>query len=228
MKKNEAYDKLDIEVIPCCADLAHFNYNNVNVKETEQLKQQLQIPGNKKVISYLGSVGGWYMTKEMFQFVKCLLEQDPDFVMLVLTKDEKESVRAEALQQGIPSDKIVITTASREKMPLYISLSDCSIFFIRPTYSKKASSPTKHAELMGMGVPVVCNDIGDTGRIIEETRTGIVIKEFSEVEYRTRAKKIGEVISISKDQIRQAAYRYFDLDAGVAKYLEIYKRVLKD
>src|SRR4029453_2686001 len=107
-------------------------------------------------------------------------------------------------------------------MPLYISLSDCSIFFIRPTYSKKASSPTKHAELMGMGVPVVCNDIGDTGRIIEETRTGIVIKEFSEVEYRTRSKKIDEVMSISKDQIRQAAYRYFDLDAGVAKYLDIY------
>jgi len=228
MKKNEAYDKLDIDVIPCCADLAHFNYNNVNVRETEQLKQQLQIPSDKKVISYLGSVGGWYMTKEMFQFVNCLLEQDPDFVMLVLTKDEKEWVRTEALQQGIPPNKIVITTASREKMPLYISLSDCSIFFIRPTYSKKASSPTKHAELMGMGIPVVCNDIGDTGRIIEETRTGIVIKEFSEVEYRTQAKKIDELMSITKDHIRRAAYRYFDLDTGVAKYLEIYKRVLKD
>ena len=99
----------------------------------------------------------------MFSFVKCLLEQYPDFVMLVLTKDEPAWVRSEALQQGIPADKLIITTAPREKMPLYISLSDCSIFFIRPTYSKKASSPTKHAELMGMGVPVICNDIGDTG-----------------------------------------------------------------
>jgi len=227
MKKNKAYDNLEINVIPCCADLAHFNYNNVNAHDRQQLKQQLQISSDKKVISYLGSVGGWYMTKEMFQFVKCLLQQYPDFVMLVLTKDEKDWVKAEALQQGIPADKILITTASREKMPLYISLSDCSIFFIRPTYSKKASSPTKHAELMGMGIPVICNDIGDTGRIIEETGTGIMIKEFSEVEYRTQAKKIDEIMSISKDHIRQAAYCYFDLDAGVAKYLEIYKRVLK-
>ena len=228
LKKNEVYHNLDIDVIPCCADLVHFNYKNVNEKDTEQLKQQLQIPGNKKVISYLGSVGGWYMTKEMFHFVKCLLEQSPDFVMLVLTKDEKEWVRAEALQQGIPPDKILITTASREKMPLYISLSDCSIFFIRPTYSKKASSPTKHAELMGMGVPVICNDIGDTGWIIEETMTGIIIKEFSEEAYRLQVKGIGELMSISKEHIREAAFRYFDLDAGVAKYLEIYKRVLKD
>ena len=228
MKKNAAYDKLQIDVIPCCADLAHFNYNNVNAKQREQLKQQLQISGDKKVISYLGSVGGWYMTKEMFRFVNCLLEQHPEFVMLVLTKDEREWVRAEALQQGIPADKIIVTTAPREKMPVYISLSDCSIFFIRPTYSKKASSPTKHAELMGMGIPVICNDIGDTGRIIEETGTGIMIKEFLETEYRTAVKRIDEIMSISKDHIRQAAYRYFDLDAGVAKYLEIYKRVLKN
>ena len=228
MKKNEAYDKLQIDVIPCCADLAHFNYKNVNAEESEQLKRQLQIAGDKKVISYLGSVGGWYMTKEMFQFVKCLLELHPEFVMLVLTKDEKEWVRNEALQQGIPADKVIITTASREKMPLYISISDCSIFFIRPTYSKKASSPTKHAELMGMGIPVICNDIGDTGRIIDETRTGIMIKDFSESEYRAQVKRIDEIMSISKDHIRRAAFRYFDLDAGVAKYLEIYKRVLKD
>jgi len=79
-----------------------------------------------------------------------------------------------------------------------------------------------------MGIPVICNDIGDTGRIIEETGTGIMIKEFSEVEYRTQVKKIDEIMSISKDHIRQSAYRYFDLDAGVAKYLEIYKRVLKN
>ncbi len=228
IKKNEAYDKLEINVIPCCADLAHFNYDNVNTDDREQLKQQLQISADKKVISYLGSIGGWYMTKEMFQFVKCLLEQHPDFVMLVLTKDDRDRVKAEALQQGIPADKIIVTTTSREKMPLYISVSDCSIFFIRPTYSKKASSPTKHAELMGMGIPVICNDIGDTGNIIEETRTGIMIKEFSEAEYRTKAKNIDEIMNIPKDHIRQAAFRYFDLDAGVAQYMEIYKRVLKD
>lgn len=228
LKKQEAYEQLDIDVIPCCADLQHFNYNKVCAEEREQLRQQLQITGRKKVISYLGSVGGWYMTKEMFQFVKCLLEQYPDFVMLVLTKDEKDWVKAEALQQGIPADKIIITTATREKMPLYISLSDCSIFFIRPTYSKKASSPTKHAELMGMGIPVICNDIGDTGHIIEQTKTGIMVREFSEKEYKEQIKKLDEIMAIPKEHIRQTAFQYFDLDGGVADYLRIYKRVLKD
>ena len=159
-------------------------------RKRAKLRQQLKIDANKKVITYLGSVGGWYMTKEMFGFVSCLLRRYPEFVMLVLTRDEPAWVKAEAIQQGIPEDKLIITTAPREKMPLYISLSDCSIFFIRPTYSKKASSPTKHAELMGMGVPVICNDIGDTGHIIEQTKTGVMISEFTETEYEKQVQKM--------------------------------------
>ena len=226
--KQRPYERLIIDVIPCCADLEHFNYNRTNDEERKNLGRQLRIAESKKVITYLGSVGGWYMTKEMFSFVKCLLEVYPDFVMLVLTKDEPDWVKTEALQQGIPADKLVITTAPRERMPLYISLSHCSIFFIRPTYSKMASSPTKHAELMGMGVPVICNDIGDTGTIIDQTKTGIIVKEFSEAEYNLQVKRLDEVLAIPQEYIRQSAFRYFDLDAGVSNYLKVYKRILKE
>jgi glycosyltransferase involved in cell wall biosynthesis len=228
MQKRPENVNVTIDVIPCCADLELFNYSNVREEEKVDLKKQLKIDADKKVISYLGSVGGWYMTKEMFCFVKCLLDKHPEFVMLVLTKDEPAWVKAEAMQQGIPSDKLIITTAPREKMPLYISISNCSIFFIRPTYSKKASSPTKHAELMGMGVPVICNDIGDTGKVIEETKTGIMIREFSEAEYKSQIEKMSEVLTISKEHIRQSAFKYFDLEAGAAHYLQVYKRILKD
>lgn len=228
LQKQPNYKSLLIDVIPCCADLDLFNYHNVKEVEKKILKKQLQIDNHKKVISYLGSVGGWYMTKEMFSFVKCLLDKYPEFVMLVLTKDEPAWVRAEALEQGIPAEKLIITTAPREKMPVYISISDCSIFFIRPTYSKKASSPTKHAELMGMGVPVICNDIGDTGQIIEKTNTGVIISEFSETEYKRKVERLNDVLVIPKEHIRKSAFQYFDLEAGAANYLQVYKRVLKD
>jgi glycosyltransferase involved in cell wall biosynthesis len=226
--KQDAYKRLVIDVIPCCADLEHFNYNKVASNERDKLRQQLKIEAGKKVITYLGSVGGWYMTKEMFGFVSCLLKQYPEFVMLVLTKDEPAWVKSEAIQQGIPENKLIIATAPRERMPLYISLSDCSIFFIRPTYSKKASSPTKHAELMGMGIPVICNDIGDTGNIIEQTNTGVVIREFAEAEYEKQIQKMDEILVIPKEYIRQTAFQYFDLASGAASYLQVYKRILKD
>lgn len=225
LEKKE-YTGICIDVIPCCADLHHFDYNKVSLIERENIKQELGIDFKSKVITYLGSIGGWYMTKEMFSFFKVLLAQYPEFVMLVLTKDAPERVQEEAKQIGIPADKLVIRYSPRNELPRYLSISDCSIFFIRPTYSKIASSPTKHAELMGMGIPVICNDIGDTGTIIKETGTGLVVEAFTNKDYKNNVYQLNAVLSLSKASVREAAFRYFDLKAGVEKYLSMYRRIL--
>lgn len=231
--KNEMHSKPDyknvtIDVIPCCADLDHFDFHHINHEFTNGLREQLGIKSNDRVITYLGSVGGWYMTKEMFSFFKELLQQYPGFTMLVLTKDDPDRVKNEAAQYGIPGEKIIVRYAGRNELPDYLSLSDCSIFFIRPTYSKKASSPTKHAELMGMGIPVICNNIGDTGFVINDTHTGIVLDNFGDNEYIKIVKQMPELLAIDKEKIRQGAFKHFDLEKGAGVYLQIYKRILKD
>jgi glycosyltransferase involved in cell wall biosynthesis len=111
-------------------------------------------------------------------------------------------------------------------VPAYLGISDCSIFFIRPTFSKTASSPTKHAELMGMGIPVICNDIGDTGNIIEATKTGITVKSFSDDEYDKTIDRLQELLAIPKADIRRAAFEYFDLKRGAGKYAALYSKIL--
>ncbi len=226
--KREAYKELCVDVIPCCADLQHFDYQTTHEKDRQALRDQLQIGPNKKVITYLGSVGGWYLTKEMFSFVRYLVQQYPEFILLVLTKDAPGKVWQEAMHEGLLPDQLKVTYAVRKELPLYLSLSDCSIFFIRATYSKIASSPTKHAELMGMGIPIICNDIGDTGHIIAKTKTGSIVREFNELGYKKVIGRMDELQNISKEDIRQAAFTYFDLAKGVEKYLQIYKRILTE
>jgi glycosyltransferase involved in cell wall biosynthesis len=222
------YSHLAIDVIPCCADLDHFDYHHIKKDFAQGLREQLGIPPQKKVITYLGSVGGWYMTKEMFAFFRRLSLKYPQFVMLVLTKDDPGLVQQQAAAAGIPTEKIIVRYAGRNELPDYISLSDCSIFFIRPTYSKIASSPTKHAELMGMGIPVICNNIGDTGAVIDETKTGLVVREFTDNEYDKMINRMDELLSIPAEKIREGAFRYFDLEKGAGDYLQVYKRILKD
>lgn len=221
------YSHVAIQVIPCCADLDHFDFNKIPQQATDQLKDQLGIQPGKKVITYLGSVGGWYMTNEMFAFYKRLLIQYPDFVMLVLTKDDREKVIKESVAAGIPPEKIFVYYARREQVPLYLNMSDCSIFFIRPTYSKTASSPTKHAELMGMGIPVICNDIGDTGNIITATQTGAIVNSFADHDYDKVIEKLPQVFAISPSFIRKAAFDYFDLIKGAERYAELYSKIIK-
>jgi glycosyltransferase involved in cell wall biosynthesis len=219
------YSHLSIEVIPCCADLELFDFNKIPKQVTEDLKRELGIKPGQKVITYLGSIGGWYMTDEMFAFYKQVLLKYPEFVMLILTKDDTQRVIGEAGAAGIPPENLFVRYAKRRDVPAFLSISDVSLFFIRPTFSKTASSPTKHAELMGMGIPVICNDIGDTGNIIAATDTGLVVKSFSDDAYTEVVEKLPSLLALQKGIVRKAAFGYFDLKKGAESYGQLYKKI---
>ena len=220
------YKNLNIEVIPCCADFDHFDFHKVHPEEIYDLRRGLQIPDSARIISYLGSVGGWYMTNEMFSFFKLLMTQVPEYSMLILTKDDVEKVKTEASRMGIPGSKIFVTYSIRERLPQFMAMSSCSIFFIRSSFSKIASSPTKHGELMGMGIPVICNNIGDTGDIVNSTQTGVIVDHFSDDSFREVINKIGILENMDKEHIYNCGKKVFDLKSGVQKYLREYNRIL--
>ena len=100
-----------------------------------------------------------------------------------------------------------------------VSVSNVSIFFILPAYSKKASSPTKQAELFGLGIPVICNDnVGDTGQIVRENQAGLVISEFNDTSYRNFVDKIDEIEKIQADHLRNVSESYASLKMGAESY----------
>ncbi|MDP9230923.1 MAG: glycosyltransferase [Bacteroidota bacterium] len=108
-----------------------------------------------------------------------------------------------------------------------MALTNISIFLIKNSFSKIASSPTKHAELMGMGIPVICNGIGDTGEIIRSTKTGFVVDDFSEHSFQQAIDKIIELEKIDKAYIRHCATQIFALTIGVQRYLSVYNDIMK-
>lgn len=221
-----AYQHLSITVIPCCADLDHFDYLKVDPAAVQQLRLQLGLQESHKVLVYPGSVGGWYMTREMFRFFKALHHMQPQYRMLVLTPADPGRVMAEAAAEGVAPESIIISYASRERLPLFLAASHCSVFFIKNSFSKMASSPTKHAELMGMGLPVICNAIGDTGNIITETGTGLLVEQFDNASLEQAAAEVGRLEQLDKAHIRNGAFRYFDLQEGGARYAAIYRQLL--
>ena len=215
-----------IKVIPCCADLAHFNYNNVKEEDRKALKSRLGIPEGVKVLSYSGSLGTWYMMDEMLAFFNQFLLRYPDAIFLCLSKEPKEVMDAHLAKSGVDPSKIVMTFSNREELPLHLSLADYSIFFIYPTYSKLASCPTKHAELMGLGIPVICNDFGDTGAIVRATGVGALVKKFDVLNYATALSMLDSLPKAPSAEIREVAHQYYDLQEGIKKYSAIYAGLL--
>ena len=212
--------KSEINVIPCCADLDHFDYQK-NTTDNN-LKQELGIQNNEFVLGYLGSLGTWYLLDEMLDFFKVLL-QNKEAKFLFITKDNPSDILQAATQKNIPENKIIIRPCERENLPKMLSILDASIFFIIPSYSKKASSPTKQAELLGMGIPLICNaNVGDTNEILEKENVAIVLPNLSPTTYQDCIQKLPQFLSKNKADFRNIAYQYFSLEEGIKKYQKIW------
>ena len=79
---------------------------------------------------------------------------------------------------------------------------------------------------MGMGIPVICNSIGDTEYIIRKTGAGLLINAFDDLTITTQLSNISIFEALPKEEIRKGAFEFFDLQNGILKYKELYRRVL--
>ena len=216
------YQKPRIKVIPCCVDLELFDPNKITAESKNLAKKEIGITEERYVLGYVGSIGTWYMLSEMLDYFKVLKEQNENALFLFVSGENSDLIKAKATAKGINSRDIVVKSVLHSEVPLYISLFEKSIFFIRASYSKKASSPTKQGEIMAMGVPLVCNaGVGDTDAIVKKYNAGNVINDFSNETY---LKSFNES-EFSKEDTIKGAKEYFSLEEGVKRYLSIYKEV---
>jgi glycosyltransferase involved in cell wall biosynthesis len=215
-----------ISVIPCCADFDYFDFNKITQKLSYQAKKSLGIKQDSFVLSYLGSVGTWYLLEEMLDFFKVLKKSKSDSVFLFITPSDPDFIVNIAVKKGIDKGDIFVKFAPRKELPVLISLSSVSIFFIKNTFSKKASSPTKQAELMGLGIPVIANSgIGDVDNVILKTESGKVINISDPSPYKEVCFNIDKLLEIKKEKIRKNGMAIFALEIGVNHYRKIYSRL---
>ena len=217
---------IPIQVVPCCADLDLFSEKSIDADLLQMLRTQFSLTGNEFVLSYLGSVGTWYMLEEMLDFFKCLLRFKPDAKFLFITGEPAIDILTKAKSRNIPENCFIITPAPHKQVPTYLALSNCSIFFIKPVFSKSASSPTKQGEIMGMGMPHICNaGVGDVDDIIDE-KSGVLIKNLNDAEYEKAIQKLLNTV-FDKEYIRSRSQKIYSLSEGVDRYQQVYQAVTK-
>ena len=216
-----------IAVIPCCVDFARFD--SVEIIPRESLRRELNLAG-RRVIVYVGSFGGWYMTDEMTELMALGHELDPSTFSMILTQSPDQDVIKRMKQLGVNAKDILVVKVKPEEVPRYLRAADIAISFIRPCYSKQSSSPTKIAEYLASGLPVICNaGVGDLDKLMGDKRVGVLLQEFSQEAYR---QALMEIDSLRNDESsaeyrRALARQQFDLETvGRTGYVGIYARIL--
>jgi len=205
------------EVIPCCTSLENFDRN-----KTKKAILPKGISENDFLLIYTGSIGTWYHTKEMIDCVIAWKEFIPNIKLLILTKDKNELPPILAAYSASEKQIVYTESASYKDVPSFLALANAAIYFIKPVFSKMASSPTKMAECWAMDLPIITNKgIGDNDLYFNQHQGGILISEFTNEEYKKAAMLFLEK---SKQNVnyREIANTHFNNKKAAAVYLSIY------
>lgn len=213
---------IKFSVIPCAVDTERFKLGQGKDRD---LADRLRISG-KFVITYIGSLGTWYMFTEMVAFFKVVKNIIENAHFLILTQTDKNYALSLVKDSGISPDFFTIDKASYDSVASYLSLCGAGIFFIKPVFSKLSSSPVKFAEYLACGLPVIMNSgIGDTEEIVRHNRVGVVIEGFDDTAYE---KAVLDIMNLAKEpdmrtRCRMVAEKYLSLSNAIHKYHDIYK-----
>lgn len=216
-------DGVPVVVIPTCADLTRFSPG----PKDPELAARLGVTGGP-VLGCVGTMGNWYMRQEMIDCLGVFATSWPELRILLVTRDDADALRADLERAGVPGSRLAITRASFEDMPRYVRLLDAGLFFIKPTFAKRASAATKMAEMLGCGVPVVINDgVGDSGTIVRDSRVGVVLSALNTQTYQAALVQVREALGdeAMAARCRQVARDVFDLEVGVGRYRQLYRRL---
>lgn len=206
-------------VIPCCTNTSMFNRENI---QSENLIPELS--KSDHVIIYTGSIGTWYYTRELIDCVLVWKSKIPNLKLLILTKDRKELEKILVNYLPEQTKMIVVASSSYKNVSKYLALAKAAIFFIKPAYSKIASSPTKMAECWAMGLPIITNaGIGDNDLYFNKHNGGVLVNGFALKDYEEACSAYIK-LNHSSDIYRAIALQHFDTTIAIKRYVEIYQK----
>lgn len=223
--KVSGVDASKVEVIPCATDFELFEVNSAIKKQTA--KMNLNLSPETFVLTYIGSIGTWYLLDEMLHFFKLLKSAKPGAKFLILTGEHQKTIFDAAAKLDISKEDLIVRFVQRKNIPSVAHASDASIFFIKPSFSKLSSSPTKMGELLAMGIPIICNSgVGDVRSFVEENGVGLFTEKFDVSSLGDVVSNMDELLLLDSTEIRNSSRPYFLLENGVRKYLNVYKQLV--
>ncbi len=218
------YNTAKVSVAPCCVDTGHFRFDN---NRRVELRGKYGLNG-KFIFVHTGSLEYWYMKEQMLDYFSASISLSANVHFLILSHDEHKKIKRLIVSKKLDEGYFTILKVPYSQIPGYLSAADAGIFFITPVFSKLASSPTKFAEYLSCGLPVIVNQkVGDLERYVLDNQVGDIVRGFSQDEYKRSFRKLMSLFQYPQLRHRcaQAAHNNFSLTIGSGIYHNAYLRL---
>ena len=218
----DKFNKLpnDVRVVRTCVDFTEFN--------TDKRALMPYDFHRKLVIGYLGSIDTAYDFNLFLRLIKDLESRDLKIKLKILSKTTPEIVIKYLEGNNLSDLEHEVLFLKRHELSSVINQFDLLGFALKPSFSLIASMPTKIAESLACGTPIICNNFNDDIKdMVERNKIG-VLHDFSK---NLHQENYEEIISIIQDAASSArcckfSKENFSLELGVSQYVDIYNSLL--
>lgn len=209
-----------VRVIRTCVDFSEFNAEKSAILPYD-FKRKL-------VIGYLGSIDTAYDFNAFLRLIKDLEDRDLKIKLKILSKTTPEIVMRYLKENNLSHLEHEVLFLKRYELSNAINQFDLLGFALKPSFSLIASMPTKIAESLACGTPIICNNFNNDIKDIIETNKIGVLHDFSQ---NLRQENYEEIISIIQDDASSErcchfSKENFSLELGVRQYADTYNNLL--
>lgn len=178
-------------VIPCTLN-SSFKAHVPNDMEKKTARLSMGLSEDDIVLAYSGSVAGWQSFPELYKYLGPFLTASKNHKIIFLAREEENITR---LEKEFPG-QVIRKWVSHHEVPSVLAACDTGILIREKSITNKVASPTKFAEYLSAGLPVlISEEVGDYTDFVKAHECGMIanghgIPPLSPSTYETRARMI--------------------------------------
>ena len=167
-------DKKKFILYPCLADSNLFYFNS---NERELLRNNLRI-SDRLVLVYSGGLSlSWHIPDKIFDFFKRFKEAYDSAYFMLLTTDI-QMVDDLRVSYKLSTDDFFAAKIDNCEIRKYLNAADVALLLREDVPMNNVASPTKFAEYLMCGLPVVISpNVGDYSKLVSSRGIGFVYNE---------------------------------------------------
>lgn len=147
----------NIYVYHCYADTSKFHYDTT---ARSLIRKELMIADDEIVFMYSGGLHKWQKVNDSLILFEEYYKYYSKGYFIILTLDADSAIKMVNNDFYMIRDRVIIRSVSHDMVPMYLNASDIAFLLRDDVVMNAVASPTKLAEYMSCGLPVVSTSVG--------------------------------------------------------------------